>query len=396
MIEIKRRNRIAQLKLFAGTFLIWISSSSFAQQQFTHTASKENISCNYDCTILDVAELNNNAAAILFATSILEKGVNLNPHPVGVYYFKNKWHIFNLDGKAIPAGARFTVDYFTKSDDTHFQYSFTRGNIQEDGSAFIDHPALNNNPTAKFLSFISWNPASQGATTNREETNIQYNTTAGKWSISNINKKPLFARATYNISITSIGTVTTKPVTNNAVQIKELTTTPNINSVFGAVAIMYMTVWDNGVKLPGDNFNALHLDQCQVYSFEMGVSSPATLASGQLSTGKRIYEPVTIKIHSGFPVSIPLLNAFIKNQNMAFTIEAFSNPITASTGTLELNYTIKLTGARIISFKQSYEEVSLHLQSTNTGIKKYYDEIKIMFTKIEYLNSVGATVIDNL
>lgn len=393
MIEFKRRNRIVPLKLVAGTFLIWISISSFAQQQFTHTASKENISCNYDCTILDVAELNDNAAAIIFATSILEKGVNLNPHPIGIYYFKNKWHIFNLDGKTIPAGARFTVDYFMRPDDTHFQYSITRGNIQEDGSAFIDHPALNNNPTAKFLSFTSWNPASQGATTNREETNIQYNTNAGKWSISNINKKPLFARATYNISITSVGTVNTKPVTNNTVQIKELTTTPNTKSVSEAVASMYMTVWDNGVKLPGDNFYALHLDQTQVFSFEMGVSSPATLTSGQISTGKRIYEPITIKIHSGSPISISLLNAFIKNQNMAFTIEAFSN---TAAGTQELNYTIKLTGVRIISFKQSYEEATLHLQSTGAGIKKYNDEIKIMFTKIEYLNSVGVTVADNL
>jgi hypothetical protein len=103
--------------------IIWIVLSSHGQKQFIHTASKENISCNYDCTILDIAELNNNPDAIIWVSPILEKGVNLNPHPVGVYYFGKKWNIFNLDQKPIPADAKFNVEYVTSPDKTHFKFT---------------------------------------------------------------------------------------------------------------------------------------------------------------------------------------------------------------------------------------------------------------------------------
>ena len=85
------KKQLQQLKNLLTILFITTVVSSFAQQQFTHVASKQNISCNYDCTILDVPELNNNPEAIIWVTPILEKGVNLNPHPIGVYYFKNKW-----------------------------------------------------------------------------------------------------------------------------------------------------------------------------------------------------------------------------------------------------------------------------------------------------------------
>ncbi len=366
---------------------LWIVLCSHAQKQFIHTASKENISCNYDCTRLDAAELDNNAAAVIFVTPVLEKGINVNPHLIGVYYFKTKWNIFNLDGRPIPAGAKFAVEYFPRPDDTHFQYSFSKADIQQDGSAFIDHPALNNNPTVQFISFPSWNTDSQGATTNREEIKIEYNIAAGRWSVSNVNKKPLFARVTYNISISAAGEK--KIITpRTAVQIKELAVTPNNNPFFGTVGYMYMTAWADGIKLPGDNIVTAHLDQTQVYGFEMGALSPATL----LSSGKKVYEPITIKMQSGWPVAIPLLNAFIKNQNMVFNIETFSNSPSGQQG---LNYTIKLTGARVVSFKQVYDEDRLS-NGISTTVKKVYDEIRVMFTKIEYINSVGAIATDNL
>lgn len=383
--------KLQHLKLLLPVLFLVTALSSQAQKQFTHIATKANNSCNGDCTLLDIPDLNGNPSAILFVTPITDKGVNLNPHLIGAYYFKNQWNIFNLDQRSIPAGAKFNVEYVARPDSTHFQYKITRENLQNDGSAFIDHPALNNNPNAQLRFFPSWVPEVQDIA-NREEINIQYNSDAGRWSIFNINKKPLSARIAYNI-IASSGR---SSASYKAVQIKELTVASNPIQVSGTVASMYMTVWADGIKLPGDNFQSGHLDQTQIYGLEMGASSPTTLISGQLSTGKRIYEPITIKIHSGWPAGIPLLNAFVKNQNMAFTIDAISNDLnnTNASGAQALNYSIKLSGARIVSFKQSYEEVGLHM-GTGTN-KKVYDEIKIMFTKIEYTNSAGATAVDNL
>ena len=195
--------------------IVFIAISSHAQQPFTHTATKANIFCNYDCTLLDVPELNNNPEAIILVTPILEKGENLNPHPIGVYYFKNKWSIFNLDGKAIPAGAMFNVEYVARPDATHFQYLITRENLQGDGSSFIDHPALNNKPNSQFRFITSWVPELHGATANRDEVTIQFNADAGKWYFSNTNKKPLFARVAFNIIIPNEGNTVADPVKGN-------------------------------------------------------------------------------------------------------------------------------------------------------------------------------------
>jgi serralysin len=196
--------------------IILIALNSHAQhQQFTHTATRANISCNSDCTVLDVPELNNNPSAILLATPILEKRVNLNSHPIGIYYFENQWRIFNLDQKTMPAGASFNVEYAAKPDETHFQYLVTRENLQRDGSSFIDHPSMNNNPNVQFHFFPSWVPELQGAIANRDEVSIQFNPDAGKWYVSNINKKPLFTRIAYNIIIAGEANTVAGPVKGN-------------------------------------------------------------------------------------------------------------------------------------------------------------------------------------
>ena len=70
--------------------IIWIVLSSHGQKQFTLTATKANNYCNGNCTTLDVPELNNNPAAIIWATPILEDGRNINTHPIGVYYSEKK------------------------------------------------------------------------------------------------------------------------------------------------------------------------------------------------------------------------------------------------------------------------------------------------------------------
>lgn len=340
--------------------------------------------------MLDIYGLNDNPAAILFVSPVSAKGTPLNQHPIGAYYFKTKWHIFNLDGRPVTVGAQFTVNYFSAPDARHFQYSFTRANILADGTALIDHPSLNNNPSAKFSTFLSWDPNSQGSTTNREEISIQYNSAEGKWAVSNTNKKPLFAKVTYNISLETGGGNTTPPIINTdkvSLPINELIVQPNgnANTVSGDINALFMSVWADGQKLPGDCKITTHLNQTELFTLEMGANN--------LSGRKNNYDPITVRIHSGSLILVPLLNAFITKQSMAFSIDAVT--VSGGTGKEATVYTLKLTGAYISSYRQVFNTLEGDLSRIGSS-RKAYDEIKIMFTKIEYVNSAGATATDNL
>lgn len=364
--------------------------SSPAQQQLTHVAAKENISCNYDCTLLDIAELNDNSSALLFIKSSTEPGGNPNPHPIGFYYSKGKWHIINLDQRPVVAGTTFHVEYLIKADSAHFRYEFTRADIQRDGSAWIDHPALNNNPTARFTTSPSWIPE-KGSSTNREETTVSYNTAGGRWSVINLNKKPLFERIAYNISIEAAGSKTALPaiVTDKiSLPIGQLGVPANPNpvnpaGVAGDIVTMFMAAWADNTKLPGDSKQTLHLEQTELWGLEMGTTN--------LSARKNTYETITIRLHSGAAMMIPLLNAYISKQSMTFQIDAFSN---STTGKQALNYTIRLSGASISSYRQVFLEEPVQ-SGTAAIFRKTYDEIRVVFTQIEFTNSNGATATDN-
>jgi hypothetical protein len=368
--------------------------SSFGQQQFTHTATKENNSCNYDCTILDIPELNDNPSALLFLRSSTEPGGKPNPHPVGFYYFKAKWHIINLDQKAVLAGTIFQVDYFTKADPTHFQYEFTKADIQRDGSAWIDHPALNNNPTARFTTSPSWIPE-KGASANREETLVKYDSTGGRWSVSNLNKKPMFDRTNYNIAIEAAGSKTASPpiVTDKiSLPIGEVVVPANPNpsspnAISGDIILMLMSASVGTTKLPGDSKMAAFPDHTELWGLEMG--------SNNLSARKNTYEPISIRLHSGTAMMIQLLNAYISKQSMSFQIDALT--VNSNVGKNVLNYTIKLTGATISSYRQVFlMDPSLGAGGgKTTSVARTYDEIKVTFSKIEYTNSAGAIATDN-
>jgi type VI protein secretion system component Hcp len=366
-------------------FFIASAVKSYAQQQFTHIATKENISCNYDCTMLDVAELNNNGAAVIFVIPVSDKGVTINQHPIGAYYFKEKWHIFNLDSRPIPVGSKFTVTYFTNPDEKHFQYSFRREDIQADGSALIDHPSLNNNPSANFSSFPRWDPNSLGGITNRDEIKTEYNAAAGKWSFSNKNQKPLFARVTYNISIEAAGNITSPHIVTDRVSlpIGQLGVPANPNNLITGIAAMYMAAWAGNTKLPGDNKQASFLEQTELLGVDMGTNN--------FSARKNTYDPITIRLHSGTAMMIQLLNAYMSKQSMTFQIDAISN---STTGKYALNYTIKLTGAYISSYKQVFL-LEPNQSGTGSPVKRIYDEIKVTFTQIQFTNSTSATATDN-
>src|SRR5688572_7786916 len=129
-----------------------------AQKQFIHIATKANNYCNSTCTLLDILELNNNPTAILLVMPVKEKNLTENNHPIGVYYINKKWRIFNADQTTITEGSKFNVIYYENADANRFVHVVTPENWQTDGT-FIDHPALNNNPDAKFEFSQNWNPS---------------------------------------------------------------------------------------------------------------------------------------------------------------------------------------------------------------------------------------------
>ncbi len=171
-------------KIILGSFILitLAASAAYAQQQFTQTVTKLNKGCNNGCSVIDVPELNDNPAALIFVTPILEKGTNLNPHPIGAYYmYLKKWSIFNLDNTPIAEGAKFKVEYYVKRDTSRFLYVVPKGI-----DACMDHAGLNDNPNATIKAFPT-GPPSRGALFNRNEIKVEYDPASSKWCITNVN-----------------------------------------------------------------------------------------------------------------------------------------------------------------------------------------------------------------
>jgi type VI secretion system Hcp family effector len=375
-----------QFKYLVLYFPLLITLSAFSgnsQNQFTHIASKENRSGNGDGTMLDIPQLNGNPKAIIFVT---QKEQGLNPHPIGVYYFKGRWSIMNLDQAGIPAGSEFEVKYFIDPDKDHFQYLIKKENLrQKDGSAFIDHPALNNHPDAQFSVFHSWVPEAKEYG-NRQEVQVQYDPGADKWVlsiVSNMVNKSLPVYSAYNINITSAGKSNTKPTTTNPPNTNTTNTNPANTTTTGpsntgTIVEMFMTVWADGVKLPGESDRKDHLDKIEIVDYSMGVNTAREAGSG-MSTGRVQYDPIMIKKFTGGAATIPYFKAFSKPQSLVVIIETYTTA--QATGQTMLNYTIKLTGAKIAGFSQVRESISLG----------FFDIIKIVFQKIEFIKD-GVSV----
>ena len=52
-------------------------------------------------TQIDLPLLNGNPNAMIVATP-LGNSATLNPHPIGAWYYNNKWNIFNVDHAVMP------------------------------------------------------------------------------------------------------------------------------------------------------------------------------------------------------------------------------------------------------------------------------------------------------
>ena len=207
-------------KIILGLFILFVLSVSItsAQQTFTQTViggSNGNVNCNATCSVIDIPALNNNPAAVLFIT---QTGGTSNPHPIGAYYmYLGRWSVFNLDAVAISVGAQFKVEYFAP-DANHFVYSILP-RIHTSDPAYIDNVGLNNNPNAQIRVFPHCS-ATIGNTWNQLDVKVEYDKTADKWFIANLNGTPVTPAVAYNVMF-SQGYSATNPNVN-----KEINTTP--------------------------------------------------------------------------------------------------------------------------------------------------------------------------
>jgi hypothetical protein len=183
--------------IYAAAFLVGVfGTTAFPQQQFVHTVTSQNKYCNSTCSLMDAPELANNSAAIVVVTPILVNGVNLNPHPVGVYFAEpKKWSVINVDNATIVEGAKFTIQYFAKPDASQFVFVVR----ERESVACIDRPGLNGNQNADVRFSPTGSPI--GAYFNKHIATLEYDASVLRWCISNVNKEDLRANTAFNIVI---------------------------------------------------------------------------------------------------------------------------------------------------------------------------------------------------
>jgi len=174
-------------KIFLFTFILFFGYSTFGQSGFVHSAASSNIQNNW--TILDHSTTNNNSSKLLFITQ--KSGVTETNSPLGVWYSRNKWTIFNQNKSAFPE-AKFNVIALDASRNT-FIHTASRSNISRHITT-IDNPATNNNPNAKII--ITQNFGSSGPY-NKNIVGVWYS--ENKWKIFNQNKTNMPNGAKFNV-----------------------------------------------------------------------------------------------------------------------------------------------------------------------------------------------------
>jgi hypothetical protein len=161
---------------------------------------------------IDMPGLTANPWAIIVATPIGDTET-FNPNPIGVWYYSDKWNIFNTNQAVMAPGLKYKIQFFLKPGPNQFVHIMTQQNIGAEGS-YIDHPALNNNPNAQFKILQVHAPAVRPYNPNRFKAKAEYSSAAGRWYITNINGEPLGRDCAYNIVITSGATVGSNTNTN--------------------------------------------------------------------------------------------------------------------------------------------------------------------------------------
>ena len=177
------KKQLPFLKLILPAFFLLSAAASNAQQEFTLTTTAANIISAKALIVLP--GLTNNPDAIIVAAP-LGNTKSANPHPIGAWYYSDKWNIFNSDFAVMVPGLTYKVQYFLTPGTNQFLHIVTQLNLGSEGT-YIDNPALNNKPNAQFTFLQNHSPdVRTGSWLNAFEEKAGYSTAAGKWYITNI------------------------------------------------------------------------------------------------------------------------------------------------------------------------------------------------------------------
>lgn len=191
-------------------FLLLNSGSTFAQEFTLTTTAANTVSSK---SSIDMPGLTGNALAIIVATPI-GSTAELNPNPIGAWYYSGKWNIFNSNHSVMPLGAKYKVQFFKQRGPNQFLHVVTEQNLGAEGS-YIDSPALNDNPNAQVQILQNHAPDDRSPyNLNRFAAKASYSSAAGRWYIANTNDEPLRKSTAYNVVVSpgGVGANTNPPV----------------------------------------------------------------------------------------------------------------------------------------------------------------------------------------
>lgn len=184
--------------LFSSILLIgalFYQLDGIAQTAFYHVTTTSNTTGHI--TILDHPALNGNPNAIVFVSPVWkEQGDQNTTNAFGVQYNGSRWTIVNQNEAVMSAFPterfRFTVMFFPVANANVFIHTVTDAN-QAAHLSILDHPLLNNNPTA-VLTITQLYDVS-----NPHEIGVLY--TNGRWAIFNQDQTTLPLNAKFNVMV---------------------------------------------------------------------------------------------------------------------------------------------------------------------------------------------------
>jgi PKD repeat protein len=160
-------------------------------EAFTHTALTANITGQV--TSIDHTKTNNSTNKIVVVSSVL--GLR-NQSAHGVYYWQDKWTIFNQDITNIKENEIFTVVTADPSDPGAFVHQTTSANLRALHISTLDHPSVNNRPNARVFVTAIWEKSTDY---NNHPVGVVY--VNNRWEIINLDQSPLPVDLKFNVIV---------------------------------------------------------------------------------------------------------------------------------------------------------------------------------------------------